>query len=50
MSGFNIQNGVGKFLFTCLSECARILFMRLIFYVTFLGYDLRSLFFMLRCL
>jgi NADH-ubiquinone oxidoreductase chain 1 len=48
VSGFNIEYGAGGFALIFLAEYARILFIRLLFCVIFLGCDLGSLFFYIR--
>ena len=45
VSGFNVEYGGGGFALIFLAEYARILFMRLLFCVVFLGRDLYSFFF-----
>lgn len=48
VSGFNIEYGAGGFALIFLAEYARIIFIRLIFCLIFLGSFLRSLFFFLK--
>jgi NADH:ubiquinone oxidoreductase subunit H len=48
VSGFNVEYGGGGFALIFLAEYARILFMRFLFCVLFLGCDLASLFFYIR--
>jgi NADH-ubiquinone oxidoreductase chain 1 len=45
VSGFNVEYGGGGFALIFLAEYARILFIRFLFCVLFLGCDLNSLFF-----
>lgn len=48
VSGFNIEYGAGGFALIFLAEYARILFMRILFSVLFLGSNLISLFFFIK--
>jgi NADH-ubiquinone oxidoreductase chain 1 len=48
VSGFNVEYGGGGFSLIFLAEYARILFMRLLFCVIFLGGDLYSFFFYIK--
>jgi NADH-ubiquinone oxidoreductase chain 1 len=48
VSGFNIEYGGGGFALIFLAEYARILFIRFLFCVLFLGCDMSSLFFDIR--
>jgi len=50
VSGFNVEYGGGGFALIFLTEYARILYMRLLFCIIFLGRDLYSFFFMLSLL
>jgi NADH-ubiquinone oxidoreductase chain 1 len=48
VSGFNVEYGRGGFALIFLAEYSRILFIRMLFVVVFLGNDIYSLFFYIK--